>query len=359
MIKSAVAIILLIWPICAFAAPAITGYSGTITDNGDITISGSAFGTGPAAVEWLGGTTGNIESGANNANFSRTNWIQDGNNPWPENYPKYSTAQAHSGSKSIYCNPTGTSWNSVMVYHLPTAITSSGSLFISQWVRITKTGSSGQWKMWRFNDYNSITDPNTPGLVFFDWTNGLQICGNTSSWSYTGLDSELNPISTQSTWFRLDVYITCSLNSTGSVVMRKYIPGVSRETGTLSNYSTFGVSSEWNYLIWQNYCGNGLDSLDIYYDDIYISPNSQARVEIGNNSTYENCTHLEIQPTSSWASENITCRVNRGSFGASSTAYLFVIDSTGAVSSGYAITFGDTPPTMSGATCSGCSLNVP
>jgi len=83
-----------------------------------------------------------------------------------------------------------------------------------------------------------------------------------------------------------------------------------------------------------------MSSAAIYIDDVYISNGSQARVEIGEASTYSMCKHLEIQPVSAWNSSSITAKVNKGSFGASSTAYLFVIDSDGNASSGYPIQFG-------------------
>jgi hypothetical protein len=78
---------------------------------------------------------------------------------------------------------------------------------------------------------------------------------------------------------------------------------------------------------------------------------SWARVEIGNAATYGACTHREIQIPTAWAATSITATVNRGSFGASDAAYLYVIPSTGygdVNTAGKAITFGggaSNPPT--------------
>lgn len=325
-----------------FAAPSINAINGAITDDSIVTITSSSatFGSGPSNVEWLGGKTGAIESGINNSNFAKTNWIQDGNNPWPENFPKYSTSRAHSGSKSIYCNPNSSSWNSVLVYKLPTPISSTGSLFISQWVYITLSGSAGQWKMNRYNDYNSIVDNETPGLVVFAWNNVVQICQDTYNMSYSTMNYDVNPITTQGVWMRIDQWIVCSSSNSGSYTMTKYVPGVSREVGTLSNYKTFGRSTAWNYIIWQNFVGNGYTSANIYFDDIYISAGSQARVELGDAPTYTSCTHVEIQPVLSWSNSSIVFKVNKGSFASGSAAYLFVIDSNGNASVGYPITIG-------------------
>jgi len=322
-----------------YAAPVISGVAGNTVDDSTITItsSGTNFGIGPSSTEWLGGKTGPIESGTNNAIFKRTNWITDGNNPWPENLPVYSSSQAHSGAKSLYCNPNSSSWNSILDYRLPTPVSTTGKLFISQWVRITPSGS-GQWKMNRFTSKNTIVD-GTNQLVLFSWSNGYgtQLCVDPTEVTYTGLN--VSPISTTSTWMRVDQYIQAG-TSKGSYTISKYVPGVSRQTQTVSSYPTHRSGGSWNYIIWQNYAGNGMSSAAIYIDDVYISNGSQARVEIGEASTYSMCKHLEIQPVSAWNSSSITAKVNKGSFGASSTAYLFVIDSDGNASSGYPIQFG-------------------
>ena len=76
-----------------------------------------------------------------------------------------------------------------------------------------------------------------------------------------------------------------------------------------------------------------------YIDDVYVS-NTQARVEIGNASSFTSCTHREIQIPSAWASGSIAVTVNAGTFG-SGTAYLYVVDANGSVNaSGYAVTIG-------------------
>lgn len=81
-----------------------------------------------------------------------------------------------------------------------------------------------------------------------------------------------------------------------------------------------------------------------YFDDIYID-DSWARIEIGNNAQYANCTHLEMQIPKVWASDSISFTVNQGSFNNGERAYLFVINENGAVSDGQEITFcgGDIP----------------
>ena len=340
-------LIILIMGSPLLAAPTISGLSGSIVDDSTVTItsSSSSFGTGPSSVEWLGGKSGAIESGTPGSKFSKTNW--DGANPWPENYPVYSSSQAHSGSKSIYCNPTSSSWNSILDYQLPSPVTSSGSLFVSTWYRITSSGS-GQWKMNRFTTNNTIVD-GTNQLVLFSWTDGTQVCVDPNVVSYTGISP--SPIATQNTWMRIDQYIKAGTSS-GSYTLTKYVPGSTKQSATISSYPTHRSGGSWNYIIWQNYAGNGLSEAKIYIDDIYISNGSQARVEIGDKSTYTSCTHLEIQPTSSWSPSSISFKVNKGSFGSSDAAYLFVVDSSGNASAGYPITFAS-------SYASGSDVNAP
>lgn len=76
---------------------------------------------------------------------------------------------------------------------------------------------------------------------------------------------------------------------------------------------------------------------DFYIDDIYVDI-TWSRVEVGNNSVYNSCTHREIQPyITSWSDTQITLSAwNQGSFSNGEQVYLFVIDSDGNASAGYA-----------------------
>jgi len=84
-----------------------------------------------------------------------------------------------------------------------------------------------------------------------------------------------------------------------------------------------------------------------YFADIYIDTTWQ-RVVIGDNQTYTNCTKREVQIPTAWATGEIAITVNQASF-SSGTAYLFVVDSDGSVSSGHEITIGNTTRHINGA----------
>lgn len=79
------------------------------------------------------------------------------------------------------------------------------------------------------------------------------------------------------------------------------------------------------------------DLTKVYYDDIYFAtgPNAAARVEIGNNKVYENCTHLTIAPPVSWSSSEVSAIFPAENFLASEDLYVFIIDSNNNSSAGY------------------------
>ena len=68
-----------------------------------------------------------------------------------------------------------------------------------------------------------------------------------------------------------------------------------------------------------------------------------SRVELGDNPVWIDCRHKELQIPTNWSKDGnlIDITVNQGTFIEGDTAYLFIIDSNGAVSSGYPITIGE------------------
>lgn len=89
------------------------------------------------------------------------------------------------------------------------------------------------------------------------------------------------------------------------------------------------------------FLGNNIQtgSMSLYYDDIYLD-NTFARVEIGNNQTYINCTHREIQPPISWNDDKIQITANVAAFSSNDDLFLFVFNEKNMAisSSGYKLT---------------------
>jgi hypothetical protein len=112
----------------------------------------------------------------------------------------------------------------------------------------------------------------------------------------------------------------------------------------VNNFRTRTSSTTWS-TIWLGHflahesdtqCGTYGDAYT-YWDDVYMDT-TQARVEIGNASTYATSLHREIQIPSTWSSSSINVKLNKGSFSSFDNLYLYVTDTSGRVnSSGFQI----------------------
>jgi len=95
-----------------------------------------------------------------------------------------------------------------------------------------------------------------------------------------------------------------------------------------------------SWFCFQNYYSNyegPSASAYAYFDDVYLD-NTLSRVMLGNANTYDDCTIREPQIPSAWSTSSITATVNLGGLASSGSAWLYVVDSTGEVSSGEEIT---------------------
>jgi hypothetical protein len=128
--------------------------------------------------------------------------------------------------------------------------------------------------------------------------------------------------------------------------MRLWIDGVLRDsiTSLVTNVGSDGSAvNKRPYIIgffdsWPA-SDAAVSNMYAYYSDIYVD-NTWSRVELGDASTYSACTHREIQVPTAWNSGSISAKVVQGSFTSGQTAYLFVTDASGNVSSGRPVTIG-------------------
>ena len=118
--------------------------------------------------------------------------------------------------------------------------------------------------------------------------------------------------------------------------------------GTLKKVSTGKASEDDNVLkrpyilgFYNSWHDNNTDRDDFYIDDAYIDT-TFSRVELGNASSYDACTHREIQPPTAWSSTQVTVAFNQGSFQSNDNAYLFVVDAAGNPSPGFPVTISQT-----------------
>lgn len=324
-------------PCVSFAAPSVNGVSGTIALGGSATISGSGFGSHSLNVESL---QANIEAGTTGGKLTKTGWIRD----WGWANPLYATDSAHSGSKSLKCSLNSSNYNCAFAYDMPNV--TAGQRFYSTWWVKYSGETGGQWKMFRASEKQTIVDGGMEA-VLFNWLSSskqLVIDPSTSNDQTFWPDSNTFP-GGDNKWYRMELdFVAGSTNSAnGTLTIRR-----TSDTGTInedkfSNVKTHASSgSNWGNAIWQNYIGNGITNATVWFDDMYVQYNTPARVELCSGSTWSNRGKCEIQVPSSWGTSSVAATVNTGSFSSGSTAYFYVVDSSGvANSTGYSVKIGN------------------
>lgn len=336
-------------PTLVFAAPAVTGISGTVSNGESITISGTDFGaTGPTIILF-----DDFDSGTENAYIGDGitsaivgSWEDCGENCTPVYYSTYSTIQKHSGAQSARQNwatdnQEGARWMGAVISSPVTAVYFSFWTYLpaGQNVPGTSGGLGANWKVWwlqrtssHADDYASeiVTDPpSETSICYVDGTT------NRACWGYGSFSF------TKGRWLRWEGYLTAS-TSAGNVYLWNTDSGQARNlVGSASGRTIDDGSTGWLLFRIPGFARADSNS-NTYYDDVYVSSGSGAlaRVEICNNATYTSATNCAITTPTSWGATSIAATVRQGSFGASDNAYLFVIDSSGVASSGYAVQFG-------------------
>jgi len=177
------------------------------------------------------------------------------------------------------------------------------------------------------------------------------LCGNCSG-GYTAYGQNM----AKGQWKRQMIYWRGSQSGSGAVHSSYLHEGtpmvVHREDNSVTN---MGSSSYNTYSVIDigAYCHQTMGAVSHpTIDDFYfaVGPNCRARVEIGNNSVYRNCTNLTVTTPTSWSNSQITTILRQGSFRSGDQAYLFVVKADGTMSEGYPIQFGGTSSTIGSPT---------
>lgn len=338
---SLIAICLVLACASAWAAPSISGVSGTASGGEAITISGSDFGNGPSIVifdDFEKGTSGSaIATGSSSAQVG--GWSSLG-----LTNPIYSTAAKVSGSLAMRSDH-----NSSWLSYAEVPLSGGGNRYIfASWWFYLPSGDNypGQgseyainwktvWAMGASSNDNDLALPTALGQEYGDSITGWYIAGNGSS--YTRYVTGIMDFS-KGEWKRVWVWVDAGTASDGAVHWFTMDP-----TGVRSNIDNNVQVLNGNVFQRIRFNGYGRVTSNCHpmFDDVYVAEGqyARARVEIGNNATYANCTNLTICTPTSWAGSSITATVRQGSFSAG-TAYLFVVDADGVVSDGYEITLG-------------------
>ena len=370
------------WP------PRIESVWGGGVDGSAATLLGEHFGPHGLQVEWLGGPKGAIERlapGAAPEAFGAGWRIGVASDATPS---RISDGRAHSGKQSIRSwvdHDVDGSWNSGYIYEPGHEF---DEIYVTWWTWFDPISDDGtctsygpQWKMWRLNataSYNASfnnflgeimssgnyrvggardnlytmnwcapvengccdgmrCDPVKEPCFPWGYPNGT----SEEQWHYPPFHPQPMPEDARR-WVRWEVYVKASSANEikdGSYVYRLVIPGQpvwevdwSGRFGTHRKLAeTPGVSTwlGWTRFAWQNYWGNCGDDAEWYIDDIYVQLGTRARVELGDAARWEDCTHTEIQPISSWTEESISVALNTGSFQPGDLVYFYVHDASG------------------------------
>ncbi len=330
-------------PTQLLAAPNITGVAGTIANGQQITISGSSFGTnGPTVLlfdDFEGGTNGNQLS-LNLAPVGTWSGISTAD------HTSYSNANKVSGSLAarfnIYNYPVNN--NPVIWVTAPSAF---DSFYVSWWAMLpagtvfpgTGNPDGTNWKvMWVCkDDACNDADVDLVGLSSTGWAlSGNDYPNVYSIWFDFSLSTGV--------WYRFQEWIKGRTDSTGHETIwttdssNKTVLRKDRDVQTLNS----GDTNKRRVIFVNGYVRDTANSYPTF-DDVYIATGeyAQARVEIGNASTYANCSNLTITTPTSWSDTRIVTTVRQGSFSSGQTAYLYVFDANGNVNStGFPITIG-------------------
>jgi hypothetical protein len=333
-------------------AGTVKSVSGTVTDGQTITIKGSGFGSaGPKMHvfdDFESGTPGaNIKTGAGSAKFGTWDVRQ--------NTSYYGTSAKVSGTKSFTADMSGKGPNSISSF-LPS---NTRDYFISWWIYLPANNN------WPGEVSSDAPNWKTIWALDSDGHNDLVIGGNLTGKNWILFGNESTPdynkyfkfSMVKGKWQRAWAWFKGSTTATSNDGEVKFWDLSS--TGVLQRVNSVGVNNLKSLAQ-----GGKLDRININgwgrtevnctpsFDDVYIAtgPNAQARIEVGNASTYAESTKLTILTPKSWSDGSISAQVNTGPFKTGEPAYLFVFKADGSVSSGY--------PIKIGATASGDSNTV-
>jgi hypothetical protein len=355
-------------PSIAFSAPAITSVTGTLTNGQSITISGSGFGTKTAAplISSYDNATSanNFHSGSIGGGWS----TPQGSVSLTTNTPR--TALYQSDYKATY-NPNAGEYQTIG-YDRGTAdaVTYSSFWHYRDYSAChISTGGGDNNKLYRIYASGSGSMP-TP--YFGVRTNGTGTCDvtyiggdNLLSHTYTAaydplsgyknsgaglLDYDIGESWPLQQWVHFEVLVQWGTTNAGDGIVTIWRNGqtIMRLTGV--GLVATGAPNDSRLTRWGLVSGGMSAAGNEYLDQLYFD-NTQARVFVSNSANLAaswpdiaTTNHKEIQVPSAWSASEITLTLNTGTFTNHTTdgRYLYVVDSSGAISNAYDLA-GDPP----------------
>lgn len=296
----------------------------------NVTISGSGFGTKSPAKPYLWAP---FDSGSINPSSlgTRTTWdaIESMGYTAGEGAGGTGVAKAtnNSGIWTLGVNTSGSiNWNDY-----------GQKMYLFRKVKINFAIGNKNWKNWRLWATN-LTYPN----IYIQLGSSMNLmnqesngtCGHLN-WIDDARNNQYNAFATEELIMRAN-----SAHDTMDSLFQYYSNGTTITNDTTCELDRPLAPMVLNFPAHGVIANESMGSNDrTWYDDIYLD-NTWSRIMIGNASTLAASTHKEIQIPSSWSANSITASVNRGTFADGSAAYLYAVDSMGAVNvNGYPITF--------------------
>lgn len=355
--KIAIVALLAALPVCAQAAPSITGATqGT----GTITLSGSGFGAKTQAAPLRFDNFDDATTGQNIA--AATGWWSV-RSEGTGNYPLVSTEYAFSGWKSVKA---ASAWgdSNPAFFKNSVGYASTGKLFVSFWFRWKWPEWTGgtpyealQYKFFRVAgtiDPASGAETSYPVINHFFWhrhtgTSYIDVLHQlTSSGPTYEYASHPDSIITEGQWHNIQVVVNLGTQGTADGWFKSYLSRIESSYSVVNstNPVTITIAGQTvpNGLKFDNFidennativsAGATVANPGVYYDDIYVDTTFQ-RVEIGDAATYAGCTKRAVLPPTAWSDTGITVSTDVGGFTTGDSVYVYAFDADNAVSAAY------------------------
>jgi hypothetical protein len=335
------------------AAPEVSCVSGSVQDQGVITVVGAGFGqVGPNVVvfdDFEKGTVGEpISTGPASAQVGQWDALNTG-------VPRYGDEHRVSGTQAFKADFTVDS-NQQAFSALPDGTT---EIFYSWW-QFVPTGHNyaGEnsidllnWKVvWLLGDDSFAGGTGDDDILLAFLGDGAAptavLGGNCSVYTEGAIWPDIQ--TTKGEWKRLWLWDRGRTDATGALRIWEL-----RDTGVVQHVDEAGVPTlpttcgadprQWETVSFNGYGRLTPAPADAFLDDFYLAtgPGAQARIEIGNAATYAGSTKLTVATPTAWSDGAISATVWRGAFAAGEQAYVFVFDAEGSSNSaaGYPVAF--------------------
>ncbi len=199
------------------------------------------------------------------------------------------------------------------------------------------SSAKDSWLMLGFQGYSEEeNDGQGNDLSIPTWTKSFAISGNNAPKSYW---FPLDEIWDFGNWTVMSFYARLDSNDPHGDVAASYFQyfsdrGFKRDEidGPLIADEPGGVPPYWDRINIPGWYRQS-DNFRRVMDDMYVAigPNAQARIELGNSSTYSTCTEFALLTPISWTHSEIRATVRSGGFSDLSSLYLYVFNGEGRV----------------------------